>query len=291
MKSFNIENLISDIFLGNIYNLSELLTINPENNTEFIMFSPDTKYLIKCLSQNEFDVFKKILPNYYDYLMSCIYKNTQKNFSDNRKSVQSSTLCSSALKSINNTNIEPKITFLEIIYGLYSFKFEEKKIFFVIKKNIFYSSNNLSITKRYDLKGCSVDRKAKSKFPYVLKDLDFIESSQKINISSRISSSIFDIIENDTLFLSKNNIINYSFYLGIADFPENLENDENDEGILSSDKSCMYYFGINDIFTEYGKGKVVEHIFKKIAKGEGISAVPPEEYKSRFDDFIKSCFK
>ena len=291
LKSFNIENLISDIFLGNIYNLSELLTINPENNIEFIMFSPDSKYLIKCLSQNEFDVFKKILPNYYDYLINCIYKNTQKNFSDNRKSVQSSTLCSSALKSINNTNIEPKITFLEIIYGLYSFKYEEKKIFFVIKKNIFYSSNNLSITKRYDLKGCSVDRKAKSKFPYVLKDLDFIESSQKINISSRISSSIFDIIENDTLFLSKNNIINYSFYLGIADFPENFENDENDEGILSSDKSCMYYFGINDIFTEYGKGKVVEHIFKKIAKGEGISAVPPEEYKSRFDDFIKSCFK
>jgi hypothetical protein len=94
LKSFNIENLISDIFLGNIYNLNELLTINPENNLEFIMFSPDTKYIIKCLSQNEFDVFKKILPNYYDYLMSCIYKNPQKKFSDNRKSVLSSTLCS-----------------------------------------------------------------------------------------------------------------------------------------------------------------------------------------------------
>ena len=291
LKSFNIENLISDIFLGNIYNLSELLTINPENNIEFIMFSPDTKYIIKCLSQNEFDVFKKILPNYYDYLMSCIYKNSQKNFSDNRKSVLSSTLCSSALKLINNSNIETKMTFLEIIYGLYSFKFDEKKIFFVIKKNIFYSYNNLSITKRYDLKGCSVDRKAKSKFPFVLKDLDFIESSQKINISSRISSSIIDIIENDTLFLSKNNIINYSFYLGISELPENFENDENDEGILSSDKMCMYYFGINDIFKEYGKGKVVEHIFKKIAKGDGISAVPPEDYKNRFDGFIKSCFK
>jgi hypothetical protein len=65
--------------------------------------------------------------------MSCIYKNPQKKFSDNRKSVLSSTLCSWALKWINNSNIETKMTFLEIIYGLYSFKFDEKKIFFIIK--------------------------------------------------------------------------------------------------------------------------------------------------------------
>ena len=53
----------------------------------------------------------------------------------------------------------------------------------------------------------------------------------------------------------------------------------------------MYYFGINDIFTEYDTGKVVEHIFKKIiTKGNGISAVPPLDYKNRFDDFIKSIF-
>ena len=53
----------------------------------------------------------------------------------------------------------------------------------------------------------------------------------------------------------------------------------------------MYYFGINDIFTEYDTGKVVEHIFKKITKGNGISAVPPLDYKNRFDDFIKSIFQ
>ena len=53
----------------------------------------------------------------------------------------------------------------------------------------------------------------------------------------------------------------------------------------------MYYFGINDIFTEYGKGKIVEHIFKKITKGDSISAVPPDDYKKRFDNFIKICLK
>ena len=292
LKSFNVENLISDIFLGNINNLNELLNINKDNYPEFVMFSPDAKYMIKCLSQNEFDFFTKILPNYYDHLMNCIYKSTHKNYGNNKSSILNSTAWSSNINqtnNINNTNIDSKITFLEIIYGLYSISFSEKKIYFIIKKNIFYSSNNLSITKRYDLKGCQVDRRAKTKYPYVLKDLDFIESSQKINIPSKISNHISEIIENDTLFLSNNNIINYSLYLGIADIPDNFEN-EDDEGYLSYDKSCMYYFGINDIFTEYGTGKVFEHIFKKIAKGDGISAVPPEDYKNRFDEFIKSCF-
>ena len=291
LKSFNLENFISNIFLGNINNLSDLININKENYPEFIMFSPDTKYIIKCITQKEFDFFKKILPNYYDFLMDCIYKNFHKNFFDNKNSILSSTLCTSSTNQINNINNDSKISLLEIIYGLYSFSFSDKKIFFVIKKNIFYSINNLLISKRYDLKGCSIDRKANSKFPYVLKDIDFIESSQKINVNSKISNNILEIIENDTLFLSKNNIINYSFYLGIAELSENFINDENDEGIISNDKSSIYYFGINDIFTEYGKGKAMEHILKKITKGDGISAVPPEDYKNRFDNFIKSCFK
>ena len=290
LKSFNLENLISDIFLGKINNLSDLLTINKEKYPEFIMFSTDTKYLVKCITQNEFDFFYKLLPNYYDFLMDCIYKNIHKNYIDERNSISSTTFCTSNINQGNSTKIDSRLTFLELIYGLYSFSFDEYKLFFIIKKNIFYSYNNLLINKRYDLKGSSVDRRAKPNSPYVFKDLDFIESNQKINISNKISRNILDIIENDTSFLSRNNIINYSFYLGISDLNENFENDENDEGYLSSDKNCKYYFGINDILTEYGKGKAAEHIFKKITKGDGISAVPPEDYKLRFDNFIKSCF-
>ena len=112
-------------------------------------------------------------------------------------------------------------------------------------------------------------------------------------MSTKISSYLSEILEKDTLFLSKNNIINYSFYIGIADIKEaeSFENEENEEGILSLDKNNMYYFGISDIFMEYNTGKKVEHIFKKITKGSGISAVPPDEYKNRFDNFIKLCLK
>ena len=48
----------------------------------------------------------------------------------------------------------------------------------------------------------------------------------------------------------------------------------------------MYYFGISDIFTQYGAEKKMEHIFKKITKWSGISVVPPFEYKNGFEYFI-----
>lgn len=292
LLSFNIESLISNILFGMINNLSELITINKDNFPEFIMFSSDTKYIIKCITQTEFEVLHKILPNYYDHLIKCIIKNLQKNNSECRSSTIVSTFSSSGFNQINN-NIESKCTLLDIIYGIYSINFFNKKLYFIIKKNIFYSYKNLLINKKYDLKGSSIDRKSKARLSDVFKDLDFLKSEQKLNLSPKISSYLSEILEKDTLFLSKNNIINYSFYIGIADIKEaeSFENEENEEGILSLDKNNMYYFGISDIFMEYNTGKKVEHIFKKITKGSGISVVPPDEYKNRFDNFIKLCLK
>ena len=165
-----------------------------------------------------------------------------------------------------------------------------KNYFLLLKKNIFYSYNNLSISKKYDLKGSSIDRTSKKNLD-VFKDLDYIEFHQKLNLSTKASSHLSEIIKKDTSFLSENNIINYSFYIGIAEISDSLENEENEQGILSSDKNNVYYFGISDIFTQYGAGKKMEHIFKKITKGSGISAVPPFEYKNRFDNFINLCMK
>lgn len=292
LRSFNIESLISNILFGMINNLNELITINKDNFPEFMMFSSDTKYIIKCITQTEFEVLYKILPNYYDHLIKCIIKNLQKNNSECRTSTIVSTFSSSGFNQINN-NIESKCTLLDIIYGIYSINLFDKKLYFIIKKNIFYSYKNLLINKKYDLKGSSIDRKSKARQSDVFKDLDYLKSEQKLNLSTKISSYLSEIMEKDTLFLSKNNIINYSFYIGIADIKEaeSFENEENEEGILSLDKNNMYYFGISDIFMEYNTGKKVEHIFKKITKGSGISTVPPDEYKNRFDNFIKLCLK
>ena len=67
------------------------------------MFSSDTKYIIKCITQNEFDVLQKILPNYYEYLIGCTIKNLQKNYLECQGSITiASTYCSSGLNQINN---------------------------------------------------------------------------------------------------------------------------------------------------------------------------------------------
>ena len=294
LHSFNIESLISNIFLANIYNLNELLTINKDNFPEFIMFSSDSKYIIKCITQNEFDNLQKILPNYYEHLINCMIRNLKKNNLEcQRSSTMVSTYSSSGFNQMNN-NIESRCTLLDIIYGIYSVILFDKKNYFIIKKNIFYSHNNLLITKKYDLKGSSIDRStstSKNKISDVYKDLDYLDFKQKISLSTKISNYLSEILEKDTLFLSENNIINYSFYIGIAEIPESYYNDENEEGILSLDKNNLYYFGISDIFTDYNTGKKMEHILKKITKGSGISAVPPIEYKTRFDNFIKLCLK
>ena len=292
LHSFNIESLISNILLGNINNLNQLLTLNKENYLEFIMFSMDAKYIIKCINQNEFEALQKILPNYYEYLMSCMELNLQKsNLEFQRSNTFVSTFSSSGFNQINN-NEESKCTLVDIIYGAYSIKLLDKQFFFIIKKNIFYSYNNLLIYKKYDLKGSSIDRKtSKNKISDVYKDLDYLQFEEKINLPEKISNYLSEILEKDTLFLSQNNIINYSFYIGIAKIPQSFENEENEEGFLSLDKNVIYYFGISDIFTEFGAGKKMEHIFKKLTKGSGFSAVPPSEYKKRFDNFIKFCLK
>jgi hypothetical protein len=146
IHSFNIESLISNIFLGNINNLSELITINKDNYPEFVMFSSDTKYIIKCMSQNEFDVLLKMLPNYYDYIMKCVINNLHKNPDTVRSNSIVSTYSSSFSNQMSN-NIESKSTLLDAIYGIYSITLFDKKLYFIIKKNIFFSNKIFLIIK------------------------------------------------------------------------------------------------------------------------------------------------
>lgn len=52
----------------------------------------------------------------------------------------------------------------------------------------------------------------------------------------------------------------------------------------------MYYFGLIDILTNFNTKKKIEYAFKWMAYGPTISAIPPREYKIRFDNFIENMF-
>ena len=63
--------------------------------------------------------------------------------------------------------------------------------------------------------------------------------------------------------------------------------EEHYGGIQSEDKTKVYFFGIIDIFTNYGATKKVEYIVKSVSQGNGISCKPPDEYSTRFVNFIE----
>ena len=63
--------------------------------------------------------------------------------------------------------------------------------------------------------------------------------------------------------------------------------EEHYGGIQSEDWSKVYFFGIIDIFTNYGATKKVEYIVKSVSQGNGISCKTPDEYSNRFINFVE----
>merc|ERR1712137_27091 len=63
-------------------------------------------------------------------------------------------------------------------------------------------------------------------------------------------------------------------------------------GILSADKTAIYFIGIIDTLTEYNLKKRGEHFAKSILHGPSlISAVPPAQYRRRYQKYVISIVK
>ena len=182
-------------------------------------------------------------------------------------------------------------------------------------KNIFA---DLDCSLVYDLKGSTHGRKANrvgGKLVGALKDLDWIEARHKFKLDKGLQSFISQVLESDVSYLQSINIMDYSLILGIQPIPpsnpdhyiQQLTRPEDSQdaykngvkkaihnrfrgGTIANDKSCIYGFGIIDIYTLYSGKKKSEHFFKTIFHGSGISSVNPEVYGARFRSFISSTF-
>ena len=62
--------------------------------------------------------------------------------------------------------------------------------------------------------------------------------------------------------------------------------EEHYGGIQSEDKKKVYFFGIIDIFTNFGATKKMEYVVKSVSQGNGISCKPPDQYSTRFIKFV-----
>jgi len=267
LKSIGPESMLNGLIKGNLSTLAELTSSGKSGS--FFYYSADGKYTLKTISREEFHFLRKILNNYYTHIM-------------------------------NNPN-----TLIIKFYGLHKVRFmkssrQKKKLYFVIMANVFHTNKEIHV--RYDLKGSTQGRITKDDDPSIAKkDLNILQEKEKIVLSSDVAEVFTQIVEKDSKFFAENHIIDYSLLLGI----HRLEQEEMStkdislkkpitefklhgrEGVPSGDGSKIYFFGIIDILTEFNARKRSEYMVKKLVYGNGISAIPPQNYSNRFLKFIK----
>lgn len=58
-------------------------------------------------------------------------------------------------------------------------------------------------------------------------------------------------------------------------------------GLLSRDRTKIYFVGIIDILTHYGARKKLEYNMKSLFQGGTVSCVPPQRYGDRFLKYMQ----
>ena len=127
----------------------------------------------------------------------------------------------------------------------------------------------------YDLKGTTNKRrKVKDGDEKTKMDLNFVEdfSCLPLLLSQEDKKMLEASILNDTLFLNKQNIIDYSMLLVIS---------------LKETKLAL---GIIDYMQQYTLDKAIEHKYKNAISKQTPTITDPDQYKTRFRDQILNCY-
>ena len=267
---------VREIFLqdetdeGFIRSLALSSSWNAQGGKSGAVFSKtfDGRFVVKCISRTELQMFLEIAPEYFNYLA--------------------------------DTHLHNKCTVLCKIYGIYQVGYHNKvtgkKVMeqVVVMENVFHERN---ITRLFDLKGSSRGRYAttedkedfdtsvlrrceakKAEAPYtkastfsgrVLMDDNFMELTNGLPFPMKYLANEYlqRAIENDTEFLSSVNIVDYSILVGIDE--DNLE----------------VSVGIIDYMRQYDIIKRVERMGKSVGMIAGQAEptiVQPSQYKNRF---------
>lgn len=284
--------VLSKVITGNLDTFEGLTTAGKSGSLFFT--SADKKYLVKTISKEEFSHFMKILPYYKAHIGQ------------------------NPLSLLNRIYGLHKI---EMQAG----DGTKEKFTIVVMQNIMCTTNY--IFAKYDLKGSTYKRSTKSsEFQTVPgKDLNFLDSKLTFGIPVTEYRQLISQLDIDVKFMASQNIIDYSLLVGIHDklsqsakpARENLSSSSKNRrlsGIKDLDsmssqqtmtntepdairrnlnrfETCdgkyTIYCGIIDIFTVFNLRKKSEFVLKRTFLGKGVSCVPPNQYASRFHDFMK----
>ena len=247
----------------------------------------DERFVLKNINENEFNMFIDNGIEYFQYMSQFLFHKMP-----------------SALAKILGAF---KITVQE--------KNKEKKYFIILMENIYYgmiSKTNPTFNspesniRAYDLKGSNVNRyinKNMRKPGQVLLDTNFLVDFNKepVFIESNVNDRLKLALYNDTTYLKKLGVVDYSLLLIFNDIgkekrkkiEEKNFGNANESNNTFPDKENNYRLiklGIIDYTRKYTWDKQLEFYGKSILYGENPTIVDPNVYSERFYKKITKYF-
>ncbi len=266
LSSLGLDQLKSSLLFGALNSLYEMSSSGRSGS--FFYISHDQRFILKSIPKGEAQLLRKLLPPYYNHQTS---------------------------------NPDSLIT---RFCALYSLSRGGQKIYFVVMTNVHMAL--LPVRETFDLKGSSVNRSTPMEQRGVgvaLKDNDFNRKELRILHATR--TALIKQLNVDSTFLSKLNLNDYSFLLGIHTSPNAIPPSDPaltprplynsfqqfHGGVPTAAGNEVLYFGIIDILTDYNFKKAGEHIAKSVVHdAKQVSCVPPPEYHDRFMKYLEQLF-
>ena len=268
-NSIGPKRFLRNLLNGRLSSLVEQITSGQSGS--FFYYTPDGRYMIKTIRQREFNCFQGIVKKYHKHIKKY-----------------------------------PK-TLLGSFLGLITLDIEyigrkKQTIHLQVMKNIFEAAYGLERT--YDLKGSfhgrrTKDLEGKNKFS-IRKDLNWLDQQEKVFLNKNDHNDILEKIKKTADFCNNNNLMDYSLLLGIHKIKSNEETLSPDSKTISDiKKQCekkpnmflhrenkyIYFIGVVDILTYFGKTKWLESKWKSCTQ-HNASCKDPETYRNRFISFM-----
>ena len=239
------ENILLNDFIKSLA-LSNIWSDNTGGKSNaFFIKSYDNLYVFKNLKNNEFKMFKSYAIKFFKFMFKV-------NFEKKKKS------------------------FLAKLYGMFEVHIDSERYYYIAMENLFFGLDPASSLKIYDLKGSETNRYiANSKANQVLFDTNFKidQNGEPLSLYNQDKEFLVEAIENDTKFLSKRNLIDYSLLL-----------------IIDS-KNSVIKMGIIDYLRLFTWDKQVESIGKKMIKaGATPTIINAADYRKRFQEAMGKYF-
>lgn len=269
----------------------------------FFLLSPDQQLIAKSCTNEDWHTLLKILPGYVTFMEAARSRAEAKQSMGRRSNSGPDLTTAPAGNSGNNgsaRNVDTgrvrgfTETLLPRFLGLYSVQVAEqpKPVRVLVMANVF--GGQLTINRRYDLKGSTHGRKASNKElgkkQPVYKDLDWKANEESLGLGDVNIVHIMETLRQDAQFLDKHMLMDYSLLVGVHVIGES-EGDVREvmNVVTVKDETRHCYIGIIDVLTPYRVRKRAETFALGTAFcGRDISCQHPRVYARRFIEFCES---